>query len=165
VYYVDPRHPAATDELPWGYPAVPLASLAKACALAQAGEIIVLRGGVYRETLAPQNDGVTVRAMPGEKVTISGADVIENWRREADGKWSAALANEPKRVLFDGYPWSNFIYDQAAKRILAKVAGDPRLHVVESVVRQHGINIPANKQVKVEGITVVDTLQTDGSNP
>ena len=37
VYYVDPRHPAAADEPAWGYPAVPLASLAKACAVARAG--------------------------------------------------------------------------------------------------------------------------------
>src|ERR1035438_6526489 len=69
VYYVDPRHPAASDEPACGYPAVPLASLAKTCAVAEPGETIVLRGGVYREILAPKNDGVTVRAMKGEKVT------------------------------------------------------------------------------------------------
>ncbi len=68
VYYVDPRHPAAADEPAWGYPGVPLASLAKACAIAQPGETIVLRGGVYRETLRPASDGVTIRAMKGEKV-------------------------------------------------------------------------------------------------
>ncbi len=32
VYYVDPRHPAAADQPAWGYPAVPLASLAGVCA-------------------------------------------------------------------------------------------------------------------------------------
>ena len=111
VYYVDPRHPAASDEPAWGYPAVPLASLAKACAIAQPGETIVLRGGVYREILAPKNDGVTVRAMKGEKVTISGADLIEGWKREADGSWSAPLAAEPKKLLRDGQPWSEFSYD------------------------------------------------------
>jgi hypothetical protein len=72
VYYVDPRHPAAADEPAWGYPGVPLATLAKACAIARPGETIVLRGGVYREVLAPANDGVTIRAMKGEKVIISG---------------------------------------------------------------------------------------------
>jgi hypothetical protein len=77
VYYVDPRHPAATDEPAWGYPAVPLASLAKACEIAQRGETIVLRGGVYREVLAPKNDGVTFRAAEGERAIISGADLIE----------------------------------------------------------------------------------------
>src|SRR5208282_2168927 len=111
VYYVDPRHPAAADEPGWGYPAVPLASLAKACAIAQPGETILLRGGIYHEVLAPKNDGVTVRAMKGEKVTISGADLIEGWKREVDGSWSAPLANEPKKVLRDSQPWSRFLYD------------------------------------------------------
>jgi hypothetical protein len=159
VYYVDPRHPAAADEPAWGYPAVPLASLTKACAIAQPGETIVLRGGVYREVLAPKNDGVTVRAMKGEKVTISGADLIEGWKREADGKWSAPLAAEPKKVLRDGQPWSGFSYDKAAKRIRMKTGGDPRLHVIETVLRGQGIDLGGMKNVQIEDVTVVNLLR------
>jgi len=158
VYYVDPRHPAATDEPAWGYPAVPFASLAKACAVAESGETIVLRGGVYRETLRPRSDGVTVRAMKGEPVTISGADVIEGWRREADGSWSAALPSTPKRVLRNGQPWNKFTYDQAARRIAVK-SGDPRLHLFETVVREEAIDLSGKKNVKIEGITVMNTLK------
>lgn len=158
VYYVNPRHPAACDEPAWGYPAVPLASLAKACALAQPGETIVLRGGVYREVLAPKNDGVTIRAMKGEKVMISGADLIEGWKREADGSWSAPLAVEPKKVLRDGQPWRNFNYDKAAKQITVKNGGDPRLHIFETALRTEAIDLSNKKNVKLEGITVIDTL-------
>ena len=165
VYYVDPRHPAASDEPAWGYPAVPLASLAKACAIAQPGETILLRGGVYREVLAPMNDGVTVRAMKGEKVTISGADLIEGWKREVDGGWSATVAAEPKRVLRDGQPWSDFSYDKAAKRMTIKTGGDPRLHVLETVVRKQSIDLAGKKDTKVEAITVVDTLKTSAAKP
>ena len=51
---VDPRHPAAADEPGWGYPAVPLATLARACELAEPGETIVLRGGrLSRDAAAP----------------------------------------------------------------------------------------------------------------
>jgi hypothetical protein len=157
VYYVDPRHPAAADEPAWGYPAVPLASLAKTCAVAEPGETIVLRGGVYREILAPKNDGVTVRAMKGEKVTISGADLIEGWKREGDGSWSAPLAVEPKRVLRDGQQWRGFSYDRAFRRIMVKEGGDPRLHLLETVVREQGISLAGKKEVKIEEITVVDT--------
>ena len=124
VYYVDPRHPAAADEPAWGYPAVPLASLAKACAVAQPGETIVLRGGVYRETLRPRYDGVTVRAMKGERVSISGADVVEGWRREADGSWSAGLPSQPRQLLRDGQPWNDFKYDQLTRRIVVR-GGNP----------------------------------------
>ncbi|HEX2972960.1 MAG TPA: DUF1565 domain-containing protein [Tepidisphaeraceae bacterium] len=158
VYYVDPRHPAAADRPAWGYPAVPLASLAEACAVAKAGETIVLRGGTYRETLRPQANGVTVRAMKGERVTISGADLIEGWRREGDGSWSAPLASQPKRVLRDGHPWSEFHYDPAGKRIVVK-GSDPKLHAFETVVREHGIDLNGKKDVKVEEITVTNTLQ------
>ena len=159
VYYVDPHHPAAADEPAWGYPAVPLASLARACAIAQPGETIVLRGGVYREVLAPKHDGVTVRAMKGKKVTISGADLIEGWKREVDGSWSASLAAEPKRLLRDGRPWSEFSYDKAPGQIMVKAGGDPRLHVFETVLREQGVNLIDKKNIGIEGITVVNTLK------
>ena len=164
VYYVDPRHPAAADEPAWGYPAVPLASLAKACAITQPGECIVLRGGVYRETLAPQSDAVTVRAMKGEKVTISRADLVEGWRREADGSWSAPLRVEPTKLLRDGQLWRGFSYDKAAQRITVNTGGDPRLHVIETIVRNEGINLAGKKDLKIEGITVVDILSADTAN-
>ncbi len=159
VYYVDPRHPAAADDPAWGYPAVPLASLAKACAIAKPGETIVLRGGVYREVLSPKNDGVTVRAEKGEKVTISGADVIEGWKRQADGSWSATLAGEPVKVLRDGQPWNEFTYDKPAAQITVKAGGDPRLHAFETVLRTRGIDLRGKEHARTEGITVVDTLQ------
>jgi hypothetical protein len=158
VYYVDPRHPAAADEPAWGYPAVPLASLTKACAIAQPGETILLRGGVYREILAPKNAGVTVRAMTGEQVTISGADLIEGWQREGDGSWSAPLAAQPKKILRDGQPWTGFSYGTASRRIMVKTGGDPRRHVFETVLRAHAIAPASKPDVKIEGIVVVDTL-------
>jgi hypothetical protein len=159
VYYVDPRHPGACDDPAWGYPAVPLASLAKACAIAQPGETIVLRGGVYREVLAPKNDGVTIRALPGEKVTVSGADLIEGWQRQADGSWSAPFvgANNHSPVLRDGQPWREFRYDQGARRITVTTGGDPRLHVFATVARAQGIDLAGKKDVKIEGITVRET--------
>jgi hypothetical protein len=161
VYYVDPRHPAAADEPGWGYPGVPLATLAKACQVATSGETILLRGGIYRETLAPAA-GVKLRVMKGEKAIISGADVIEGWKRGADGKWSAPLAAQPSRILRDGQPWADFSYDGTAKQISLKGGGDPRVHLFEMVVRKQGIAGAANAAALPEGISVVDTLQTVG---
>ncbi len=159
VYYVDPRHPAAADEPAWGYPAVPLASLAKACELAQPGETVVLRGGVYRETLRPKSDGVTFRAMKGETVTISGADLIEGWKREVDGSWSAAMPKKPRRLFRDGGSWVGFTYDAKAKRILVR-GSDPRLHLFETVVRDRGIDLKAKRGIKIDNISVRDTLKS-----
>ena len=153
IYYVDPRHPAATDEPAWGYPAVPLASLAKACAVAQPGETIILRGGVYRETLRPQHDGVIVRAAIGENVTINTADVVGDWKSQPDGTWTAELKTPPKKLLRDGEPWNNFTYDSATKRLIVKNS-DPRLHLFESIAREHGIDLAGKKNVKIENISV-----------
>ena len=104
------------------------------------------------------DDGVKVRAMKGQEVTISGADLIEGWKRQADGSWSAPLAAEPKKVLRDGQPWSEFRYDKAAKRITVKTGGDPRLHVFETVLREQGIALAGKKDAKIEQIKVADTL-------
>ncbi len=97
-------------------------------------------------------------AMQGEEVAISRADLIEGWRREADGTWSAPLAAQPKQLLRDGRPWSEFRYDQAAGRIAVKAGGDPRLHVFETVVRERGIDLTGRKDVKIERVST----QPDG---
>ena len=66
MYYVDPRHPAATDEPAWGYPAVPLASLAKAWQWRDRARQSFC-AAEYTARLSPRNDGVTVRAMQGRR--------------------------------------------------------------------------------------------------
>src|SRR5208282_2751497 len=119
---------------------------------------------VYRELLSPKNDGVIVRAMKGEKVAISGGDLIQGWSREADGSWSAALPAAPKKLLRDGQSWTQFTYDQAAKRIMVKSGGDPRLHLFDSILREQGIALAGHKDVKIEDITVVDTLKEGAPN-
>ncbi len=120
----------------------------------------MLRGGVYREMLSPACDGVTIKAMEGEKVTLSGADVVTNWMRDEGGGWSTYALRAPTKMLRDGQPWTDFTYIKTgnAGRILLKTGGDPRLHLFETVVRRSGINLGDRKDVKVEGITVVDTL-------
>lgn len=165
VYYVDCRHPAACDDPAWGYPGVPLTTLAQACAVARPGETIVLRGGVYREVLAPKVDGVTMRAMSDETVMISGADLIEGWQRAANGAWSAPLATKPRKLLRDGRSWSEFTYDETTGRITVTSSGDPRRHVFETVVREQGINLTGRKDIRIEGITIVDTLSSGEANP
>jgi hypothetical protein len=126
--------------------------------MAKPGETILLRAGVYREALRPTSDGVTVRAMKGEVVTISGADLIEGWRRETDGSWSAQLPSEPKKILRDGRPWCAFSYNQITKRIVER-SGDPRLHLFETVMRDRVINLDGRKGVKLKDIRMTNTLK------
>jgi len=157
VYTVDPRHGGADDSF-WGYAGAPLKTVARACAMAGTGETIVLRGGVYRELIKPLCDGVTIRAMEGEKVVISGADLIEGWKREADGGWSAPVAAKPTKMLKDGQACDDITYDAAAKCIRLDPGRDPRLSVFETVVRKHAIDLTGRKDVRLEHIETENTL-------
>ena len=95
--------------------------------------------------------------MKGEEVTISGADLIEGWRREADDSWSAPLPSVPRKVLRDGQPFGEFAYDQACRRIRV-TGGDPRLHLFETVVRKQGIDLSGSPDVEIEGVMVANTM-------
>jgi hypothetical protein len=155
VYYVDSRHPGADDD-GFGYPGWPFRTVKTALAMARPGETIVLRSGTYRECIRPTAAGVTLRAAEGEKATVSGADLVGGWQRDGD-TWRADLGAAPKRLLRDGEPWNEFDYDAEAKRI--RVSGfDPRLHVFETVVRQHAIDLSAAGDVTVEGLETAHTL-------
>ena len=59
----------------------------------------------------------------------------------------------------DGRPWTEFVFDKAARRIIVKTGGAPRLHVLETVVREAGIDLDGKKDVQVDGVTVANTLE------
>ena len=79
-------------------------SLAKARDTANAGDRIVLRGGVYRleETLrlGPQHSGVTWIAAPGEKPVLSGGIVVTGWTADTDGRYKATVNLDNFRQLW-----------------------------------------------------------------
>jgi len=77
-WYVDPggsdRNPGTID--------APFRTLAYAATNLNAGDILLLRAGIYRETFQPPQSGVpdapvTVAAYAGEPVTISGCDTLD----------------------------------------------------------------------------------------
>jgi hypothetical protein len=73
----------------------PLASLGEAVRLAVTnnrrgvGTRVIARGGIYREALSvpggayATDAAITLEAAPGEKVTISGADVMAGWQEDS----------------------------------------------------------------------------------
>src|SRR5215475_5651018 len=42
----------------------------------QPGDVVVIRQGVYRETVRSISDGVTFQAYPGESVTVTGLEPV-----------------------------------------------------------------------------------------
>lgn len=87
---------------------------------------------------------------------MSGADEIVGWKRQGD-KWIAPLAARPTTVLRDGGAFRDYSYDDTAKSI-GVFGFDPRMHLMETVVRQNAVDLSSAADTKIEGISTADTL-------
>jgi hypothetical protein len=82
VYYVDQDNPDANDSNP-GAEAQPWKTLTKAAGTAQAGDTVLVKAGIYNETLRPINSGtpgamITFKAYPGQAAVIDGRGASAN---------------------------------------------------------------------------------------
>ena len=95
--------------------AAPFAHIQRAADVAKPGDMIYVRGGIYRETVTPARSGtaaapVVYRPYRAESVTISGADVVARWSRGPNGTYRAAMPagffhsaiNQSDQVFVDG---------------------------------------------------------------
>jgi hypothetical protein len=73
TYFVAQQDPRAADAHP-GSEALPWQTLTQACRTAQADDLVWVKQGVYRETLAPAGDRVTFRAYGDDQVAIAPPD-------------------------------------------------------------------------------------------
>jgi hypothetical protein len=77
----------------------PLLTIRAAADLAQPGDIITVREGIYREEIIPPRGGesakkpIVYRAIPGENVSIRGSEPIEKWEKVEGNVWMAKLDN------------------------------------------------------------------------
>ena len=91
----------------------PLQSISAAAALAQAGDIITVHEGVYRERINPPRGGssdnsrIVYQAAPGEKVVIKGSEVIKNWQHIQEDTWKVII---PNSLFGDFNPFSDDIH-------------------------------------------------------
>jgi alpha-N-arabinofuranosidase len=82
----------------------PLRTVQAGANLAQAGDTILVKAGIYRDEVKPLRSGtrdkpITYLAAPGDIVSIRGSEQIANWIREENGLWLAAIDN----AMFDGF--------------------------------------------------------------
>jgi len=77
----------------------PLRTIQHAAELAQPGDTITVHAGVYRERINPPRGGasdtkrITYQAAPGEKVVLTGSDIVNRWERVTNDTWSVTLPN------------------------------------------------------------------------
>jgi hypothetical protein len=77
----------------------PLRTIQRAADLAQPGDVITVRHGVYRERINPPRGGssdkqrIVYQAARGEHVEIKGSEVLKSWVKVQDDVWKASLPN------------------------------------------------------------------------
>jgi hypothetical protein len=88
TYVVNQHHAGADDQNP-GTEDRPFKTIAQAAKVVKAGDTVLIRGGVYREKVVidARTGGTPDRpirflAAPGERVVVTGADRLVNWRKE-----------------------------------------------------------------------------------
>ena len=87
--------PDGNDTHP-GTQRLPLATLQTAVNQLHPGDTLLVRGGVYRETVTFPRSGtaensITVKAAAGEQVLVSGCEPVTGWTRHADTIWKAPM--------------------------------------------------------------------------
>ena len=80
TFYVDPEHTNASDENN-GTETSPWKTLGRACKQADNGDIVLVKAGIYNETLRPIRDGVTFAAYGNDSVILT----ISNYGTIPDG--------------------------------------------------------------------------------
>lgn len=86
-YFVSP---SGSDGNP-GTQAAPFLTLGKAVSAAPSGSTIVMRAGVYHESVkVPANKTLTIQSYPNEAVWLDGSVPVTNWMFTLPGVWSSS---------------------------------------------------------------------------
>jgi hypothetical protein len=91
-YYVDGQSPSASDA-DGSTTERPFKTIGAAAAKAQAGDTVVVRPGLYRESVVLKNSGkpgapIVFKSEAKHAAVVSGADRVTEWREEGPGVWS-----------------------------------------------------------------------------
>ena len=82
-----------------GSAAKPFKTISAAAQQAQPGDVITVHAGIYRERIDPPRSGesdqkrIVYQAAKGDRVTITGSEVVTNWVKVQDDVWKVTLPN------------------------------------------------------------------------
>jgi len=91
----------------------PLKTISAAAQRAQAGDMITVHAGTYRERVTPPRGGesdqkrIVYQAAPGEKAVIKGSEVVKGWQKVQNDTWKAVV---PNSLFGDFNPYSDLIH-------------------------------------------------------
>ena len=91
----------------------PFLTIQKAAEMAQPGDIITVREGIYRERINPPRGGtsteerIVYRAAKGEQVEIKGSEIIKGWKQFKNEVWKITI---PNSFFGDYNPYKDIIH-------------------------------------------------------
>jgi alpha-N-arabinofuranosidase len=95
-----------------GTQAAPFLTIQRAAEAAQPGDTVTVHEGVYRERVNPPRGGtsdkqrITYQSAPGEKVVITGSEIIKQWQKIQEDVWKVVIPN----TFFNGFnPYNDVI--------------------------------------------------------
>jgi len=164
TYFVDQAHPNASDENS-GTKDLPWKTIQKAAQTLVAGDTALIKGGTYREKIAPKNNGVegspvTYKVFPGHKVVIKGSEIVADWKHHQGavyrkGQWSKSARVgasfifwkdaplEGAKALTQAYKYETlrpgtYFYDKQTDCVYIWLHdnSDPNKHTIEAPVRR-----------------------------
>jgi len=93
----------------------PFRTISAAALIAQPGDTITVHEGIYRERVNPPRGGtsaekrIVYQAAPGEKVVITGSELVTGWEKTKNDTWKVTLPNSffgefnPYSDVIDGH--------------------------------------------------------------
>lgn len=145
---------------------------ANAAILLPGDRIVLRRGGVWRETLRPSGDGVTIGGYgEGPRPIVTASDMVAIHRfigkTAALGLWAGDVRAEPTQVFVEGeriervahvadlrHP-AQWCFDSDEGLVLAVHASQPPPEWVEASVRESALDLQDRSGVVVEGLAVM----------
>lgn len=109
IYHVACEQPGASDDSS-GTEDQPFATIGRAAAILQPGEMVIVHGGVYRECVRPACGGsgpgrmICYQAAEGERVVVKGSEVLAGPFRASEGWAPRRSAGSHDRVWMADLP-------------------------------------------------------------
>ncbi len=107
--FVDQNNAQSSDSN-IGTETFPLKTIGAAINVVRPGDEIIVKAGIYRETVAPVVNGtkeapITFRAMKGHKVIIKGSEIVTGWEKVSDILWKRKDWHfDSQQVFVNGFP-------------------------------------------------------------
>ena len=159
---VNNRLVGARDSNPGTF-TLPVKTIQAAANMAQPGDTILVKAGIYREQIAPPRGGtrnkpVVYKAAYGEEVSVRGSEQVSNWINIGGGVWKIELADR----FFQGFnPFARnvqgaWLSTKAKKEVMINNR-EPAKH---SILYNHLGEVYLNGEAFSEMFSLAEVMQT-----